>query len=140
VEGIELDKHPLFSIRGPSTGTVDGPHFQDLGSDLLLTLTLDDEGRIRKNQVLFVKTRAIRQRNEPYCTSWHVEDAYDTVCEVRPSSWVAELLTDSHLSRLDEFVLRHFIIYLDSFGCLEVVAESARLRNVEDNNEGDASG
>ena len=130
-----MDKHPLFSIQGPSTGAIEGPHIHDIGSDLLLTLTLDDDGRIRKNEILFVKTRAIRQRNEPYCTSWHVKDAYDTFCEVQPSSWVVELLGDSHLSRKDEFVLRHFIIYLDSFGCLEVVAESARL--LPDDSNGD---
>jgi hypothetical protein len=45
-----MDKHPLFSIQGPSTGAIEGPHIHDIGSNLLLTLTLDDDGRIRKSQ------------------------------------------------------------------------------------------
>ena len=122
-----MDQYPLFSIRGPSTGTVDGPHLQTVEGDLILSLTVDDRSQLVTTKIVFAKTRAIRQRNEPYCTSWHVQDAYDTVCEVRPSSWVAELLKASHLSKSQEFVLRHFIIYLDDFGRLEVIAESAQL-------------
>jgi hypothetical protein len=122
-----MDKYPQFSIRGASTGTVEGPHFQDAGSNFILWLTVDDDGYLVTSKIVVAKARAVRQRNEPYCTSWHVKDAYDTVCEVSPSDWVADLLGASHLRKNDEFQLRHFIIYLDSFGCLEVIAESAQL-------------
>jgi hypothetical protein len=36
----------------------------------------------------------------------------------------------------DHRVMRHFIIYVDSFGCLEVVAESAVLDDAGDKNSG----
>lgn len=66
-------------------------------------------------------------RTEIYCTSWHVKDTYDTVCEIMESDWVAELRRDAVSEWRDYWIMRHFIIYVDSFGCLEVIAESASL-------------
>ena len=77
--------------------------------------------------MLFVKPRAFRKREETYCTIWHLENTYDTVCEITESDWVAELRRDAVPEWRDRWVMRHFIIYVDSFGCLEVIAESAAL-------------
>jgi hypothetical protein len=43
------------------------------------------------------------------------------------SDWVAELRSDAVPEWRDRWVLRHFTVYLDGFGCLEVIAESAAL-------------
>jgi hypothetical protein len=94
---------------------------------LLLSLVCDDDGRKQPVGVLFVKPRAFRKREETYCTGWHVKDAYDTVCEIRESDWVKELRHDATPEWRDSWVMRHFMIYVDSFGCLEVIAESAAL-------------
>jgi hypothetical protein len=94
---------------------------------LVLTLLADDEGDERRSTVRFVKARAFRKRAEIYCRRWHRDDAYDTLCEILESDWVAELRSDAVQEWRDRWVMHHFIIYLDSFGCLEVVAESALL-------------
>jgi hypothetical protein len=87
-----------------------------------------EEGRKRSAWLRFVKARAFRWRAELYCTSWHVE-AFDRVLEVHDSDWVAELLERSNENYGAQFhwILRHFIVYIDSFGCLEVIAESVVL-------------
>ena len=87
----------------------------------------DDDGYERQVTVAFIKPRAFRKREETYCTAWHVKDVYDTVCEVTASQWVAELRNDAVPEWRDHWVMRHFMIYLDAFGCVEVVAESATL-------------
>jgi hypothetical protein len=77
----------------------------------------------------FVKPRAFRKRAEIYCKGFHLE-AYDTVCEIEDSEWVAELRNDSVPEWRYYWVMRHFMVYLDGFGCLEVIAESV---SFEDN-------
>jgi hypothetical protein len=58
---------------------------------------------------------------------WHVEGTFDTVCEVKGSDWVDELSAAAPPEWRNQWVIRHFMIYVDSFGCLEVVAESVSL-------------
>jgi len=122
-----MEKLPLFSLPCPSTAAINGPKLIDESRGLLLRLVCDDDGHERQTGVLFVKPRAFRKREEIYCTAWHVKDAYDVVCEVKESDWVAELRNDAVPDWRNRWVMRHFMIYVDSFGCLEVVAESAAL-------------
>jgi hypothetical protein len=122
-----MDKLPLFSLPYPSTSAIFGSTLFDQERGLLLSMVCADEGREQPVGVLFVKPRAFRKREEIYCTNWHVKDVYDTVCEIRESNWVAELRSDAVPEWRDHWVLRHFVIYVDSFGCLEVIAESAML-------------
>ena len=122
-----MEKLPLFALPCPSTAAIHGPTLVDQDRGLLLSMVCDDDGREHPVGVLFVKPRAFRKREETYCTGWHVKDVYDTVCEIRDSDWVAELRNDAVPEWRDRWVMRHFMIYVDSFGCLEVVAESAAL-------------
>src|SRR5690349_11978486 len=82
-----MEKLRLFSLPCPSTAPVHGPTLVDQDRGLLLSLVCIEDGRERRAGVLFVKPRAFRKREEIYCTSWHVKDTYDTVCEVRESDW-----------------------------------------------------
>lgn len=120
-----MEKHQLFALPCASTGAIESPTLIDRDDGLLVSLVGDDDGRAIKAGVLFVKPRAFRKREEVYCTSWHVKDAYDTVCEIRESDWVAELRADAVPEWRDRWIMRHFLIYLADFGCLEVIAESA---------------
>lgn len=131
-----MEKLPLFSFPCPSTGAVSGPTLFDNDRGLLLSWTSDSEGRARTMGVLFSKPRAFRKREETYCTGWHVKGTYDTVCEIKDSDWVAELRRDAVPEWRDRWVLRHFMIYADGFGCLEVVGESAALDEAEAKNSG----
>ena len=131
-----MEKLPLFSLPCPSTAAIHGPTLVDEDRGLLLSLVCDDDGRERQTGVLFVKPRAFRKREEIYCTGWHVKDTYDTVCEVKGSDWVAELRNDAVPEWRDRWVMRHFIVYVDSFGCLEVIAESVSLDDQSAKNSG----
>lgn len=131
-----MEKLPLFSLPCPSTAAIHGPTLVDEDRGLVLSLVCDDDGRERQTGVLFVKPRAFRKREEIYCTGWHVKDTYDTVCEVKESDWVAELRNDAVPEWRDRWVMRHFIVYFDSFGCLEVIAESASLDDQSAKNSG----
>lgn len=131
-----MQKLPIFSLPYPSTAAVYEPSLVHEDRGLLLSLVCDDDGHGRHVGVLFVKPRAFRTRAEIYCTVWHIADAYDTVCEVKESDWVAELRNDAVPDWRDRWVMRHFMIYVDSFGCLEVVAESAVLEDGAKNSGG----
>lgn len=122
-----MEKLQLFSLPCPSTAVMRGPDLAADGGDLLLSMDFDDDGQKRSAYLRFVKQRAFRKRSETYCTSWHIKDAYDTVCEIRDSDWVDELRAAAVPEWRDYWVMRHFMVYVDSFGCLEVIAESAML-------------
>jgi hypothetical protein len=122
-----MEKLPLFSLPYSSTSVIHGPTLVDQDRGLLLSMICDDDGSEQSEGVLFVKPRAFRKREETYCTGWHIQDVYDTVCEIKESDWVAELRNDAVPEWRDHWVMRHFMIYVDSFGCLEVIAESALL-------------
>ena len=122
-----MEKLPLFSLPYPSTAAIQGPTLVDQDRGMLLSLVCDENGQQQPVGVLFIKPRAFRKREEIYCTGWHVKDVYDTVCEIKNSDWVAELRKDAVPEWRDRWVMRHFMIYVDSFGCLEVVAASASL-------------
>ena len=130
-----MEKLSLFTLPYPSTAAIHEPKVLSGARGLLLALVCDDEGRERQVSVLFAKPRALRTRAEIYCTVWHL-DAYDTVCEVKESDWVAGLRNDAVPDWRDRWVMRHFMIYVDSFGCLEVVAESAVLEDGAKNADG----
>lgn len=99
-------------------------------------MVCDIEGRKFSQGVLFVKPRAVRTRAEIYCSIWHLTDTYDTVCEVMESDWVAELKNDAVPDWRDRWAMRHFILYVDSFGCIEVVAESVESADGLENSVG----
>lgn len=119
-----MDKTPLHLLPFPSTALLKDPVLSTNGSDLLLSMDFDDDGKRKVARLKFAKQRAFRKRGEIYCTGWHIKDAYDTVCEVKESDWVKELQNDAAPDKRDTWVMRHFMIYVDSFGCLEVVCES----------------
>jgi hypothetical protein len=131
-----MKKVPLFSLPCPSTAAVQGPTLLDEECGLALSLTCDDDGQAHPLRVLFIKPRAFRKREETYCTAWHVQDTYDTVCEVTESEWVEELRRDAVPEWRDRWIMRHFSIYLDGFGCFEVVAEAAILEDGARNSGG----
>lgn len=131
-----MEKLPLFSLPYASTAAIHEPTLVDQDIGLLLSVVCDDEGREQPTRVLFVKPRAFRKREETYCTGWHIKDVYDTVCEIKDSDWVVELRNDAVPEWRDYWVMRHFMIYVDSFGCLEVIAESATLDEDDTKNSG----
>jgi hypothetical protein len=71
----------------------------------------------------FERVRAYRYRAEGHCTPWHIEDAYDTLVEVEPSTWLADLLAAEPSGISRGWKLRHFLIFIDGAGAYELAAE-----------------
>lgn len=123
-----MKKTQMFALPFPSSAVMQGPALVDDERGLTVSITCaDDDGRPRSSSVVFKNPRAYRRREETYCTAWHVQDTFDTICEVIDSEWVDELRGDAVPEWRDRWVLRHFMIFLDGFGCLEVISESATL-------------
>lgn len=72
----------------------------------------------------FSRVLAMRKRAERCCTAWHIQDDYDTLVEIENSSWIQELQADTNINFRNKWQTHHYMIYLDSVGCFEVIAES----------------
>jgi hypothetical protein len=122
--GERVRKQPLFELPVASTSLAEDPDLVADGGRILLRLVFGGADDRVHWQVEFANVRAFRHRAESHCTAWHIEDAYDVVCHVEDSEWVGELLRDS-LPDGKNWVMNHYLVTVDSWGCLEVVAESA---------------
>jgi hypothetical protein len=74
-------------------------------------------------QFRFERARAHRHRAESHCPAWTV-GAYDRLVEIDESPWLQELVAAMPEDMRDLFEMHHYAIYLDSFGCYEVVASA----------------
>lgn len=122
-----MQKRSFLELPFPSTSAISAPVLFTSAGDLLLLMDIDDDGLNRPVCLRFVKQRAFRKRAEAYCTAWHVSGVYDIVCEVLESDWVDELRAAVVSEWRDKWALRHFMLFVDSFGCIEVVADSVVL-------------
>jgi len=112
----------LGEIAIPST-MIEKVVLEDRRGSVRICYTYHQDGAWREAGISFERVRAYRRRAESHCTVWHL-DAYDTVVEVEGSEWVAELLEAMPEDMRDMFEMHHYMIYLDSSGCYEVVAAS----------------
>jgi len=118
---MELKKR-LAEISIPST-EIERRRVDDSRGAWTLRYSYFVEDRLHQAGVEFSRRRAYRYRAESHCTVWHL-DAYDTLVEVENSEWVAELREAMPEDMRDMFEMHHYMIYLDSSGCFEVVAAS----------------
>ena len=84
----------------------------------------DENNKLCRETIRFQHIRALEWRTEKTCTIWHVENTYDTLCEVSESSWLKKINQDTDEFWRDKWQMRHFIIYLEDIGCLEIIAEN----------------
>lgn len=89
-----------------------------------LRCMFEKDGSMVRGGLRFFGVRAYRYRTEPYCTVWHLDEAYDMLVEVEHSSWVAQLHADEPPALNWSMPLRHFLIYIDDAGAYEIVAGS----------------
>jgi hypothetical protein len=114
-------KRPLAEITTPSTAITGSTVLTLAGGGLTLRWEFDRDGFIYRAGLRFGGVRAHRHRAESYCTAWHIEGVYDTVAQIDGSEWVAELTDAQPVDRRGRFPMNHYMIYLDSAGCYEVV-------------------
>jgi hypothetical protein len=77
-----------------------------------------------RSGIRFDKISATRTRSERCCNSWHIEGAYDALVEIDESAWLEEIQTDTQEMWRRKWEMHHYMIYLDSAGCFEVIAAS----------------
>jgi hypothetical protein len=113
-------KKSLYQIPLPSTEFEGGVSF----CGHFLRFQYRRDGAPYHSGIRFNKTASSRTRAERCCTAWHVEGGYDTLVEVEGSTWVEEIRGDTQAMWRDKWEMHHYMIYLDSAGCFEVIAES----------------
>lgn len=117
-------KRVLYTVAAASTSFTTEACWN--GSDSAIRFTWNRDGTAQQGGIQFRSVSAFRQTAERCCTAWHVEEAYDTLVEVEDSTWVNEIRVDMDSHWQIRFGMHHYMIYLDSVGCFEVIAESWR--------------
>jgi len=117
-------KKPLHTVPVPSTSFTTEAYFDGRGITPSIRFGYEKDGATYQGGIKFSKVAAVRKRAERCCKSWHIEGAYDTLVEVEGSPWVEEIRVDTQEQWRDRWQMHHYMIYLDSVGCFEVIAES----------------
>ncbi len=119
----------LFEIPYPSTSAVESHCFYEGPNGVQLTIDCHDvDAPLVRSTITVHSCRAIRTLAELYCKRWHLQ-AYDAVCEIEDSPWAGELAKATPSGWENWWVLKHFMLYLDSMGCYEFIAESVTIEN-----------
>jgi hypothetical protein len=111
-------------LTTPSTAITKEVAMEAAEGSVSLRFEYDRDGVIYGGGVRFHRVRAYRFRTESLCTAWHIEGVYDTVAEIEDSQWVAELTTTEPRETAGFFEMRHYMLFIDSAGCFEVVGAS----------------
>lgn len=117
----------LAELPIPSTTLTSEVDLRHDGGSLTLTYEyhdLDKDVR-RRGGLGFKRVRAYKYRAETHCTEWHVQ-AYDSMMEVLGSEWSQDLEAVSAEDGYSYGKLHHFMIYIDSMGCYEVLGRGWR--------------
>ena len=117
-------KNFLYTIPAPSTEFTTEAYLDCSGGCTVIRFGYEDGTVEKQCGIDFRQASAFRKRGERYCSAWHIEGAYDTLVEIENSSWVVELIQDVPEPYRGKWKPRHFMIYLDSVGCFEVLAQS----------------
>ena len=117
-------KKPLHTVAVPSTDFINEAYWDGKGASPAIRFGYDKDGIEYRSGIEFRHVLAMRKRAERGCTAWHIEGAYDTLVEVEGSPWVQEMRADTNAQWRDKWETHHYMIYLDSVGCFEAIAES----------------
>jgi hypothetical protein len=117
-------KKELYVLPVPSTNFSEEGYLDGRGPSPAIRYSYLDNGAIRNGGIAFNKVLATRTREERSCTAWHIKGAYDTLVEISDSSWAEELRADTQEQWRNTWEINHYMLYLDSVGCFEVLAES----------------
>lgn len=117
-----MERLPHATLPVPSTVLLSDPTFSHPGGDAELRYEFERDGVAVRGGIRFEEVRAYRFRAEGHCTAWHVQDAYDTLVEIRPSDWTAELLNAEPTETWGRWEIYHFLVFVDGAGAYEVAA------------------
>src|SRR5437016_3083991 len=121
---MNLSKKPLYTVPVASTAFGDGGAYMLLGT---IRYNYRRGGTCYRSGIRFKRVLATRTYSESASKVWHIEGSYDVLVEIEESSWVEEIQADTldiQRRRGETWEMHHYMIYLDSSGTFEVVAES----------------
>ncbi len=115
-------KRALYTLPVPSTDFTREPYYDGAGPRPTIHFgykrnQIQFVGGIRFERVLCANLRA-----ESCCTPWHIEGVYDKLVEIEDSGWVRDIVKDMVPNLRGKTPLHHYMIYMDSAGCFEVIA------------------
>lgn len=113
-----------YLLPEPSTSSVSGVRLDFPGGVLSLCFDYDRDGVVYNSGLLFKNVRAHCHTAESHCPAGKIEKAYDNLIQISESRWVEELLESTAEDQRSSWHLNHYMIYFDSDGCYEVIAES----------------
>ena len=117
-------KKPLHTVPVASTDFATEAYWDGKGVSPAIRFSYKKDGVEYRTGIAFSRVLAFRKRAERCCKAWHIEGAYDTLVEVENSSWVEEMRADTNEQWRNKWAMHHYLIYLDSVGCFEAIAES----------------
>jgi hypothetical protein len=117
-------KNTLYTVAVPSTDFASEAYWDGKGVSQAIRFSFEKNGAKYRTGIEFRRVTAMRKRAERCCTAWHIEGAYDTLVEVEDSPWLREVEADTNAQWRDKWKMHHYMIYLDSVGCFEAIAES----------------
>ena len=113
-----------YTLPRPSTSSVSGVRLEFPGGILCLYFDYDRDGIIYNTGLRFEKVRAHSHVAEMHCPAWKIENAYDKLVKLSESTWIDELIESTSSDHRDSWILNHYMIYFDSDGCYEIIADS----------------
>jgi hypothetical protein len=119
-----ISKKLLHTIPVPSTSFTTEAYLDGHGVFPAIRFAYTKDAVQHQGGIKFTNVCALRTRAERCCSSWHIEGAYDTLVEIEGSPWADEVQADMAVQWRDKWELHHYMIYLDSAGCFEVLAAS----------------
>jgi len=123
-EGNMNSKKNLYSVQVCSTEFVTPAYWADNRVPQAILFEYMKNGVRTQGGIEFDFVAAVRLRSERCCTLWNSADVYDTLAEIENSEWKKEIYNDTQELWRNKWEMHHYMIYLDSAGCFEVIAES----------------
>jgi hypothetical protein len=117
-------KKPIYTVPVASTDFTREAFLDASGIAPTIRFGYENESGECMSGIKFNQVAAFRKRSERCCSAWHIEEAYDTLVEVEVSSWAAEIVSDVPELYRAAWNPHHYMIYLDSVGCFEFLAQS----------------
>ena len=115
-----------LELPAPSTDSITDASLLLFGRSVLVKYDYYRDESPHRAALCFKGVVSTKSRSERCCTSWHVK-AFDVLLEIVESQWLVDQREDISPRYRDEFTARHFMIYFDSVGCFEVLADDFEL-------------
>jgi hypothetical protein len=119
-----MNAEKLWTFPVPSTNIATKVLMTYEGANVVLKFDYFDEednDKTYNGSVTFNYVVAFRHSDEKFTKPEYIRSSYDTLIEVRDSNWIKELM-DLNREYTNQRNLRHFAIYLDSYGLYEFIA------------------